>query len=77
MVTDVLWASAQPRVSGLNPAVLGADHPQAVLNSYEAHSQPLVASAAPLPSFDFVFYLGSGNGTVNEQGERLMGSYMS
>ena len=26
----------------LNPAVLGADHPQAVLNSYEAHSQPLV-----------------------------------
>lgn len=61
----------------MNLVVLGADHPQAVLNSYEAHSQPLVASAAPLASFDFIFYLGSGNGTVNVQGECLMGSYLS
>lgn len=73
----MLWASAKPQESGLNPAVLGADHSQSGLNLYEAHSQPLVASAAPFPNFDFIFYLGSGNGTVNEQGEHLMESYMS
>lgn len=70
------WASAQPQESGLNPAVPGADHSQSGLNSYEAHSQPLVASAAPFPNFDLIFYLGSGNGAVNDQGEHLTESHM-